>query len=166
MASGQKGFPGWTVWLARRKWGRWISKNLFTPLDKLIYRITRGRRGLSPAGAVLLLTTTGAKTGQPRQVPILYLRDGERFWVVASNYGQAKHPAWSGNLLANPEATVTIGEFSASVRARLGNDAERAAKWPELLELYPAWRSYTEWTDRNFRLFCLEPIDEGRAATG
>jgi deazaflavin-dependent oxidoreductase (nitroreductase family) len=157
----QKGFPGWIGWIARHRWGRWLSKNLYTPVDKLVYRVTKGRRGLSPARAVLLLTTTGRKTGHPRQVPILYLRDGERFWVMASNYGQAHHPAWSSNLLATPEAHVTIGTYSSRVRARLASDEEKRAKWPDLLALYPAWSAYTDWTDRNFRLFCLEPEGTG-----
>jgi deazaflavin-dependent oxidoreductase (nitroreductase family) len=146
--------------LAGRKWGRWAAKNLFTPVDKVIYRLTGGKRGLSPVESVLLLTTTGRKTGRPRQVPILYLRDGDRFWVMASNYGQEHHPAWSSNLLADPKAHVDIGRFRAPVRARLATDDEKKEKWDALLELYPAWRSYASWTDRSFRLFCLEPVDD------
>lgn len=150
-------FPGPLAWLASRKWGRNLARGLYTPLDKLVYKATRGRRGLSPPGSVLLLTTTGRKTGQPRRVPVLYLKDGPNVWVVASNYGGERHPAWSANLLAHPEATVTVRGADRSVRARLASDDEKKALWPRLLKLYPAWEAYASWTDRDFRLFCLEP---------
>lgn len=159
MGQGDNRFPRWLAAIAGRKVGSWSARTIYTPLDKLVYRATKGKRGLSPRDSVLVLTTTGRKTGKPRQVPILYLRDGDRFWVMASNYGQEHHPGWSSNLLANPLAQVTVGEYSTTVRARLATSEEKKAKWPGLLELYPAWRSYATWTDRNFRLFCLEPAD-------
>lgn len=150
-------FPRPMAWLASRRWGRNLARSVYTPLDKLAYKITRGRRGLSPAGSVLYLTTTGRKTGQPRRVPVLYLRDGANLWVVASNYGGAKHPAWSANLLANPEATVAVRGEERRVRARLASEDEARALWPRLLKLYPAWSAYATWTDRDFRVFRLEP---------
>ena len=153
----QKAFPRPLAWLARRKWGRELAVRVFTPLDKLVYRITRGRRGLSPPESVLLLTTTGRKTGQPRQVPILYLRDGDRYWVVGSSYGRPSHPAWSSNLLAHPDAFVHVRGRRVDVTARLASDDERATLWPRLLKLYPTWETYATWTDRDFRLFRLEP---------
>lgn len=152
----QNRFPRPLAWLAGRKWGRNLAVAIFTPLDKLVYRLTRGRRGLSPSQSVLLLTTTGRKTGEPRRVPVLYLRDGERFWVVASGYGKPRHPAWSSNLLANPDAVVHVRGRAVDVRARLASDEEGAALWPRLLKLYPTWETYATWTDRSFRIFCLE----------
>jgi deazaflavin-dependent oxidoreductase (nitroreductase family) len=77
--------------------------------------------------------------------------------VVASNFGREKHPAWSANLLANPEATVQIRTRLQDVRARLATDEEKARLWPRLLEIYPTWDDYTERTDRSFRAFFLEP---------
>lgn len=155
----QRGFPRPLAWMASRRWGRSLARRIYTPVDKLVYRLTGGRRGLSPAQSVLLLTTTGRKTGQPRRVPVLYLRDGADLWVVASNYGQERHPAWSANLLSHPEATVTLGGEDRAVRARLASEDEKRALWPRLLKLYPAWEAYATWTDRSFRLFCLEPRD-------
>lgn len=155
----QKGFPRPLAWLASRPWGRNLARRIYTPVDKLVYRVTGGRRGLSPGQSVLLLTTTGRKTGQPRRVPVLYLRDGANLWVVASNYGQERHPAWSANLLAAPDATVTVRGEDRPVRARLASEDEKKALWPRLLKLYPAWEAYASWTDRSFRLFCLEPRD-------
>ena len=145
------------AWVASHKWGRTISRTLYTPLDKAVYRLTGGRRGLSPLQAVLYLTTTGRKSGRPRRVPVLFLKDDRCYWVVASNYGQERHPAWSANLLANPNATVQVGPEIVEVTARLATDPERQQLWPRLLRLYPAWRNYATWTDRDFRLFCLEP---------
>lgn len=152
-------FPRAVSWLASRKWGRWLAARLYTPADKLVYRLTGGRRGLSPRKTVLLLTTTGRKSGEPRRVPVLYLRDGRNLWVMASNYGRPRHPAWSSNLLANPDAVVRVGAEERRVRARLGSPEEKSALWPRLVELYPAWKAYAGWTDRDFRLFCLEPAD-------
>ena len=140
-----------------RKWGRNFARIVYTPLDKLVYRLTGGRRGLSPRQTVLYLTTVGRKSGRPRRVPVLFLRDGDRYWVMASNYGQQHHPGWSANLLANPNATIQEGDKTCEVTARLGTSAEKQHLWPRLLDLYPAWKQYSEWTDRDFRLFCLEP---------
>ena len=150
-------FPRWMMEFVSRKWGRNFARAVYTPLDKTVYRLTSGRRGLSPAKTVLYLTTTGRKTGKPRRVPVLFLRDGDRYWVMASNYGTERHPAWSANLLTNPDATVQLGSKTTEVRARLGSREEKEQLWPRLLELYPAWKQYSEWTDRDFRLFCLEP---------
>jgi deazaflavin-dependent oxidoreductase (nitroreductase family) len=143
-------------WFGGRRWGAWVTRNIYTPVDRWLYRKTNGRRGLSPSKATLWLTTTGAKSGQPRGVPVLYLRDPDRFWLMASNYGGKKHPAWSANLLANPFATVTIGRERYRVRARLASDEEKGALWPRLIQVYPAWDEYTKWTDRSFRLFAME----------
>ncbi len=156
MSSQPQRFPRPLSEFTSRKWGRTLARTVYTPLDKTLYRFTGGRLGLSPRGTVLYLTTTGRKTGKPRRVPILYLRDGDRLWVVASNYGQERHPAWSSNLLANPEATVQIGSVTKRVRSRLATASEKERLWPRLLELYPSWEQYAEWTDRDFRLFCLE----------
>ena len=138
------------------KVGSWVTKHFYVPLDKAILKRTGGRRGLSARNTVMNLTTTGAKSGQPRSVPILYLREGSTFWVMASNFGGERHPGWSYNLLANPEATVQIGDESHRVVARLGTDHDKERLWPQLLELYPAWKQYVKWTDREFRLFALE----------
>ena len=153
----QKGFPRPLAWLASKRWGRNLAIAIFTPLDKVAYRVTRGRRGLSPPESVLLLTTIGRKTGEPRQTPVLYLRDDAGLWVMGSSYGRPGHPAWSSNLLAHPDATVQIGRRRQEVRARLASEDEKEALWPRLLKLYPAWEAYATWTDRSFRLFCLEP---------
>jgi deazaflavin-dependent oxidoreductase (nitroreductase family) len=142
----------------RFKAGSWTTKKLYFPIDRALYRLTGGRRGLSPPKATLNLTTTGAKTGLPRSVPVLYLRDGSTFWVMASNFGGQKHPAWSSNLLKHPEAKIQILDETLPVRARLASEDEKQQLRPRLIELYPSWEQYETWTDRNFRLFALEVI--------
>jgi F420H(2)-dependent quinone reductase len=150
--------------LGRTRWFSWISANVLTPIDRFAYRRSGGRVSLAHVGGsdavlpTLLLTTTGRRTGQPRTTPVLYVRDGERLVVVASNFGRERHPAWSGNLLADPDATVQIRRRRERVRARRATDEELAALWPRLLEVYPTWEAYTERTDRDFRAFFLEPV--------
>ena len=150
-------FPRPLAAFVSRKWGRTLARLVYTPLDKAVYRLTGGRRGLSPTQTVLYLTTTGRKSGLPRRVPILFLKEGDSYWVVASNYGQDHHPAWSSNLLADPHATVQVGSTTVDVVARLGTPEEKDRLWPRLVQLYPAWKHYTEWTERDFRVFRLQP---------
>lgn len=152
-------WPRFLLWIAGTRPGRLAALHLYSPVDRLVYRLTGGKRGLNSKKVTLLLTTTGRRSGQPRSVPVLYLRDGDRFWVMGSNYAKEGHPAWSYNLLANPEALVRIGETEQRVRARLAAAEEKEAMWPRLTAFYPGWNLYRQITDRDFRLFCLEPLD-------
>jgi deazaflavin-dependent oxidoreductase (nitroreductase family) len=129
-----------------------------TPLDRRLLTRTRGRYTvLGPIGApTLLLTTTGAKSGLPRTSPLLYCRDGARLLVIGSNFGQARHPAWTANLLAKPEATVTIGGLDIPVRAELLAGAERQRGIDTFIELTRVYAAYLERTDRDIRVFALE----------
>jgi deazaflavin-dependent oxidoreductase (nitroreductase family) len=123
-----------------------------------MYRASKGRVGAKMGKApILLLTMTGRKSGQRRTVPLIYLRDGSSLVVVASNAGQDHHPAWFGNLLANPEAEVEIGGDRLRVRARVANDDERAALWPRLVGIFSWYASYERKTDRPIPVVILEP---------
>jgi deazaflavin-dependent oxidoreductase (nitroreductase family) len=150
-------YDSFVAWFAARRWGSWLTRVIYQPLDRAFYKVTKGRRGLGPARSVLLLTTTGRRTGQPRANPLMYLEHEGAFWVMGSNFGGASHPAWTANLLANPEGTVQIGPRTIPVRARRASEEERQRLWPELVRVYPPWDAYTEWTDRSFRLFELRP---------
>ncbi len=112
-----------------------------------------GRHGLPS----LLLTTTGRRSGLPRTVPLLYVPDGARYVVIASNWGQQHHPAWSANLLAEPDATVSIHGHDVAVRARLADPAERDRLWPSITRTWPAYDTYVERSGRDIRVFLLEP---------
>jgi deazaflavin-dependent oxidoreductase (nitroreductase family) len=145
------------LWLTRRLPGVLILRHVVTPLDRLVLRLTGGRRGLSPrAVPSLVLTTTGRKTGERRSTPVLYLEDGDRYVVVASNYGRHRHPGWSYNLEAHPEASIQIGRRVRGVVARRASRQEFERYWPRLVEVWPGWKTYRRLTDREFRMFVLE----------
>ncbi|HSR95031.1 MAG TPA: nitroreductase family deazaflavin-dependent oxidoreductase [Solirubrobacterales bacterium] len=132
---------------------RWTGK-LNTPL----YRLSGGRVGGKINEApVLLLRTTGRKSGQQRTVPVVYLADGENLVVIGSNAGHSRTPAWSLNLKANPEAEVEVGRERRPVRARVAEGDERAEIWRKHNEQYSGFDEYEARTDRDIALFVLEP---------
>ena len=104
--------------LLSTKFGAWCSRKL-APVDRQLLRRSNGRFTIfGPVGApLLLLTTTGRKSGERREIPLTYMREGDRLFLVGSNYGQATHPAWSSNLLADPKAWVTMGGKEIAVAA-------------------------------------------------
>ena len=123
-----------------------------------IYRLTGGRVGGKLGKApILLLTTTGRKSGQPRTAPVLYLADEDRFVVINTNAGNDKTPAWSLNLRANPEAEVEIGRKRIPVRSRLAEGEERADLWRRHMQQYEGWDFYESQLDREVGVFVLEP---------
>ena len=126
-------------------------------LDKLISRLTRGRWTMtSLIVPTLVLTTTGAKTGQPRTTPLACMPDGDdAFYVVGSNFGTEKHPAWTANLMKTPRATVVYAGRTTQVDAHLLSDEEKAEVWPRLTKVWPTYDHYLTKTDRNLRVFRL-----------
>ena len=141
---------------------RWFAAagRFLMPLDRRLIRLSRGRlsvTGWRTAPPTLLLTTRGRRSGLPRERPLLYARDGDAYVVMGSNWGQAQHPAWSGNLLADPAATVTVDGESTAVRAVLLEGTERDRVWPLLLRVWPAYRDYDVRSGRTLRIFRLEP---------
>lgn len=128
-------------------------------LNAPIYRLSRGRVGGKLGKApILLLTTTGRKSGQRRTAPVLYLADGDRFVVINTNAGNEKTPAWSLNLRANPEAEVEVGRRKVKVRARLAEGEERTDLWRRHMEQYAGWEFYESKLDREIGVFVLEPV--------
>jgi len=127
-------------------------------LNVPVYRLSGGRIGGKVGrGPVLLLTTTGRKSGEPRTAPVLYLADEGRFVVINTNAGNAKTPAWSLNLRANPEAEVEVGRKRFEVRSRLAEGEERADLWRRHMEQYEGWDFYESQLDREVGVFVLEP---------
>lgn len=132
---------------------RWTGK-----LNIPLYRLSGGRIGGHIANApVLLLTTTGRKSGQPRTAPVVYLADGENLVVIGSNAGHSRTPAWSLNLKANPDAEVEVGRERRLVRARVAHGEERADLWRKHNDQYTGFDEYEARTDRDIALFVLEP---------
>ncbi|HST32925.1 MAG TPA: nitroreductase/quinone reductase family protein [Solirubrobacteraceae bacterium] len=131
-----------------------ISGKLNVPL----YRLSGGRVGGKVGRApVLLLTTTGRRSGQQRTAPVLYLKDGERLVVIGSNAGNTKAPAWSLNLKSNPDAEVEVGRDHSLVRARVTAGEERAELWRKMNAQYAGFDAYDANTSRDIAVFVLEP---------
>lgn len=143
--------------LGRHGWFARTARAL-VPVDRFVARATKGRivaLGLAPS---LIMTTTGRKSGLPRTQPLTYARDGEGFAVIGSNWGQAAHPAWSANLLANPQAVVRLKGRTIPVDAALTSGAERERLWGLLLATWPAYQVYAQRAaHRELRIFRLTP---------
>jgi F420H(2)-dependent quinone reductase len=132
---------------------RWAGR-LNVPLYRLSGGRIGGRVGRAP---VLLLTTTGRRSGQKRTAPVVYLADGENVIVINTNAGNARVPAWSLNLKANPEAEVERGRRRYPVRARVAEGEERAALWRKHNEQYAGFDDYQRKLDREASVIVLEP---------
>ncbi|MEO8603244.1 MAG: nitroreductase family deazaflavin-dependent oxidoreductase [bacterium] len=140
-----------------------ISNPLIKAMSRLntwAYRATGGRLGGKFVGGapVLLLTTVGRKSGEPRVAPLIYLQDNDRYVVVASKGGMDHHPLWYTNLVANPDVEVQVGRRVQRMRARTAGDAERTALWPRLVAIYRPYTDYQARTQRRIPLVVLEPV--------
>ena len=128
-------------------------------LHARIYRVTRGRIGWKIGRLrVLLLETTGRKSGLPRTQPLLYTRAGDGYAVIASKGGAPRHPLWYLNLRANPSAEVTVGRETLHVRVRDAQGDERERLWRALADVYPSYDRYAERTERRIPVVVLEPV--------
>lgn len=128
-----------------------------------LYRRTGGRLGGSFVGgaAVCLLTTTGRRSGEPRTMPLLYLRDGDDIVVVASKGGYSTSPQWYFNLLADPSVEVTIGREHLEMTARVATAEEKSALWPRLVDTYKYYDTYQARTDRDIPVVICSPRTRG-----
>ncbi len=134
--------------------------NVMSKLNTWVYRRTGGKLGSTfplHDAPVLLLTTVGRKSGKERTAPLLYLEKNGDVIVVASCGGMDKTPLWYLNLSKTPEVRVQIGDRIEERLARVADDAEKKALWPELLEMYPEFESYQSWTERNIPVVVLQP---------
>jgi deazaflavin-dependent oxidoreductase (nitroreductase family) len=154
--------PGPLTWMLRVM-GRWRAFSWFyrrvgPRIDPWLMKRWQGRLVARVYGVpVLLLGTRGAKTGLPRSTPLLYLRDGDDFLVVGTNFGQAHHPAWTGNLLASPEGSVEVAATRVEVTAELVDEQTFGAHFPRFVEVYPGYALYIERSGRSPRMFRLRP---------
>ena len=133
--------------------------HLMSAVNVWLYRSTGGWIGgrFLRGAPVLLLTTTGRRSGQPRTAPLLYLRRGETLFVVASKGGMSHHPLWFRNLEANPRVEVEVGRERRTMTARRVDDAEKARVWPDLVAMYPDYAAYQARTPRNIPVVALTP---------
>ena len=130
---------------------------IFGGIHRRVYQLTGGkvggRIGKLP---VLLLTTTGRKSGEPRTQPLAYTKTGNGYAVIASKGGSAQHPLWYLNLRATPLAEVAIGRETQKVRARDAQGEERERLWRALADLYPGYDRYAQKTSRQIPVVVLE----------
>jgi deazaflavin-dependent oxidoreductase (nitroreductase family) len=123
-----------------------------------LYQATGGRIGHHAGGLThLMLTTTGARSGAARTVPLTYMADDGRYVLVASNGGAERHPAWWLNLVKTPRATIQVGGETIPVEAHRADPAERARLWPRLKAMNPFYAMYEGLTTREIPVVVLTP---------
>lgn len=131
---------------------------LWSRLNTAAYRASGGRlTGRMGQAPVLILTTTGRRSGRPRAAPLLYLADGSHYAIVASYGGSDSHPAWYLNLRASPDASVQVGRQTVRVRARTAEGDERDRLWAGLVGIFPGYAAYEQRTSRRIPVVVLEP---------
>jgi deazaflavin-dependent oxidoreductase (nitroreductase family) len=123
------------------------------------YRENGGKvSGIFAGVPLLLLTTTGAKSGKPRVSPLIYTTDGDRLAIIASKGGEPTNPDWYHNLIANPVATVEVGTEKFQVRANVANPTDRDRLYAKMVETWPDFAEYEKKTTRKIPVFVLERV--------
>ncbi len=141
--------------IVTKPWFRKIAPKALPRVHRAMRRVTRGK---FVPGAGLVLWSTGAKSGLRRETPLEAVPLGDdTFVVVGSNFAQDHHPAWTANLIANPDAEITQRGRNFAVHATLLSGQERAEAWSKALAHFGGWNAYTELTEREFRIFRLSP---------
>jgi deazaflavin-dependent oxidoreductase (nitroreductase family) len=121
-----------------------------------VYRETAGERGYHWRGTtILLLSTRGRRSGEPRTTPLIHRTDAGRWVVVASKGGAPANPGWFENLKAEPQATIQVQGEEVPVRAAVADGEERARLWSEMVEVWPAYDDYQARTDREIPVVVL-----------
>jgi deazaflavin-dependent oxidoreductase (nitroreductase family) len=142
--------------------GSWLFARVLHRIDRPVYRLSGGRHTFASwlSGIpVVMLTTTGARSGQARTVPVLGLPTAEGLAVIASNFGQHQHPAWYHNLRANPEGSVALDGQSRRFRAVEAEGDRRRRIWNQGLRVYPGWSQYERRAaNRQIAVFVLDPV--------
>jgi deazaflavin-dependent oxidoreductase (nitroreductase family) len=126
--------------------------------NELIEKFRANNGALPNASSLLLLGTTGARSGQPRVNPLAYTRDGDRYVVIASKGGYATNPDWFHNLVAHPEVTVEVGDKRFAARAIVTEGSERERLFNAQAALMPNFADYQTKTTRQIPVIVLEPI--------
>jgi deazaflavin-dependent oxidoreductase (nitroreductase family) len=140
-----------------------MAGRAFIGAHRFMYRTTRGRIGARLFGnPVLLLTTRGRRSGKLRTTPLLYLRDGRDFVVVASNEGASRQPDWWFNLQGDPEATIQILDKIIRVKSQQASPEEKKRLWPLMVAMYPTYAEYQKKTTRDLPVVILRPVEAQR----
>lgn len=158
------GYDRAAVRIASSRPGAWFFVNIAMRLDRVLIPFTQGRLssclGTRYQGQhLLLLTTTGAKSGRPRTVPLLYFRDDRDIVLVGSKGGHPRHPAWFHNVRAHPHVTVNARGEKGEYVAREARGADRSRLWARAVDLYPGYDTYRERAaGREIPVVVLSPV--------
>lgn len=136
-----------------------IGARIVTGFHEAVFRLSNGRLANRGFGMpVLILTTTGRKTGKRRTTMLTSpVQDGERVVLVASYGGDDRHPTWFLNLRDNPDVEITMEGRTRPMRARVASPGEKAELWPRVVAAYPGYGQYQQRTDRDIPLVICEP---------
>jgi deazaflavin-dependent oxidoreductase (nitroreductase family) len=138
---------------------RWLAKSAMA-LYVALYRWSKGGVGGGLSGMpVLLLTTTGRKSGKSHTIPVMYLREGSNYIVTASNGGRDSHPAWWLNMQRNRQALIEVKDVRQSVVAEPVSPEERRRLWTQLVEQAPFFEDYQKRASRDIPMAILRPVD-------
>ncbi len=130
----------------------------FSKFNVFVYKLTSGRlMGTFGGRPVVLITMKGAKSGEPRTIPLMYVPYKDGVIIVGSQGGAPKSPVWVKNLDKYPEITAQYQGKKMKLKARKVDDAEKAAVWPTCVEHYPPFDDYQKRTDRNIPVYVCEP---------
>ncbi len=134
---------------------KWMSR-----AQTWIFKKTGGRFGdkFLRGAQVGILTTIGRKSGEERDSPLLYLQEGKRIVLVASQGGRATNPMWYLNLVANPKVRFQTKQETLELTARDATDAERDEYWPKLDAMYADFANYRSYTDRKIPIVICDPV--------
>ncbi len=134
---------------------------LLISLANFLYRISGGRiGGKMNGGNVLLLTTTGRKTGKRRTLPLIYFMDGPAYVITASAGGAPKNPGWFFNLRSNPHAVIQVKNKQINVVAEVANEEKKRELWARLVATLPFYEKYQQNTAREIPMVILQPTEE------
>jgi F420H(2)-dependent quinone reductase len=141
-----------------------MLKSIFRSILSLmvfLYRATGGRIGGKMGRVeVLLLTTTGRRSGKQRTVPLMYIRDGSAYVITASAGGADRHPGWFFNLRSHPQATIQVKDKQIRVTAEVVGPEKKPELWTRLVEVAPNFAGYQKRTSRDIPMVILHPVDE------
>jgi deazaflavin-dependent oxidoreductase (nitroreductase family) len=144
---------------ARTRAGRWTLMNISRRIDPALLRLSRGRLSSVAFTPAVLLTTVGAKSGAERTATLLYFTDAGRVIVMASNFGQTRHPSWYHNVKANPEVTLYAGGYEGRFRGEEAVGAEHERLWGLAKQLTVGYADYEETTGgRQIPVLAFSPL--------
>lgn len=136
------------------------AETLFGDAHVRRYRETGGKVGhiWKEGSTILLLTTTGRKTGEKRTTPLIYAKDGDRYVIIASKGGAPDHPGWYENLVKSPEVELQVEDSVFRARARTATGDERARLWRKANEVWKHYDEYATRTKREIPVVVLERV--------